>query len=178
MLVRGTVQATRQPHGLEQRLVNLAELERCIDQIPRTDALVYGLYMVTDRSYAFVAVEANQYVFDLPEVWSAPGGRFTEKMVRTAVKRARRVLRAALVENSLLARSVPVLLRSGEQAEVEALEPLPRDAVVAADPARWNGLLQEIAARNGQPYLATAAVTRLSLGSTKQHGTVYREVPL
>jgi len=124
---RGAVQATRRPHGLERRLVNLGDIEFCIDRIPRRDALPYGLYLVTDRSYEFVAHRAN-----------------------AAVARCRAALRSALEARSLLSRQIPVLLRAGGREVLEAVEPLPVEVLVPADPLRWSGLLQ-LAADGFQP---------------------------
>ena len=177
---RGAVQATRRPHGLERRLVNLADLEHCIGQVPHADAMVYGLYLVTDRSYEFVAGLANEWARVLPEDWPAPPGGFTYDRVRRAVRRGRRVLRAALEARSLLARQVPVLMRAGDQEVIDALEPLPMNALVPANPLAWSGLLHEIEIDPAPPAdsVVTVPLTRLSRGSARELGTVYREVPL
>lgn len=181
-VVRGTIQVTRRPHGIERRLVDLGDLEHCVDQIPQRDARLYGLYLFTDRSYEFVAELANEYALEEPARWQSPAGGFTLGLVRGAVKRSRRVLRRALERRALLACQVPVLMRSGEREVVEALEPLPIEAVVPGDPARWSGLLQDIelgaAARLESRLVPHLSLTRLSRGSTAELGTVYREVPV
>lgn len=179
-VVRGTVQASRRPNGLERRLVGLGDLEHCIDRVPRRDALLYGLYLVTDRSYDFVAAKANELAAAEPDKWTTPARGFTEEGVRWAVKRARRVLRSALEARSLLSRQIPVFMRDGSREVLEAVEPLPIDAVVPADPVTWDGLLHEIQIEPGvlSAFGTRMLTTRLARGSDFDHGTVYREVSL
>lgn len=179
-VVRGTVQVTRHPHGIEHRLVTLADLEVCVYKIPRADALVYGRYLTTDRSYAFVAEEANEIARASGGAWVAPIGGYTEHKVRTAVRRARRILRKALEERSLISKRITVLMLNGSEELLDALGRLPATVLVPADPARWAGLLQEFEARPERLRDSAnwAGLRQLSLGSTRKLGEVYREVPM
>ena len=158
--------------------MGLGDLEHCIDQVPRGDALLYGLYLMTDRSYEFVAAKANELAAARPDKWPTHHRGFTLKRVRDAVKQARRVLRAALVARSLLSMQIPVLMRDGSQELLEALEPLPSEAVVPADPMTWDGLLHEIQLVPGalSDFDARMLTTYLARGSTAEHAVVYREV--
>jgi hypothetical protein len=179
-VVRGTVQISRRPHGLERRLVRLGDLEHCIDEVPRADAVLYAMYLMTDRSYEFVAALANRLARAQPGELTLPRSGFTVARVRGAVKRGRRALRVALEARSLLARQIPVLMLTGAKEQLEVLEPLPMEVVLPADPVEWSGLLHEFAlkpsALNG--FSALRSLTRLSRGSTAELGTIYREVPL
>ena len=179
-VMRRAVRMTPRPHSLERRLVNLGDLGICIDQIPQRDSLPYGLCLLTDRNYGFVAEEANQVAAAEPSTWTVPPGGFTYKRVRTAVGRARRVLRVALEARGLVSKQVPVLLRGGEVIPIDAVEPLPVDVIVPADPLAWSGLLHELEIRPGalQSRQALGGCTRLSRSFAPDLGTVYREVPL
>lgn len=181
LVPRGAVQATRHPHGLERRLVNLADLEICIEAIPKADSLPYGLYLFTDRSWEYVAALANQKVAEHPGRWPARAGGFTLDRVRGSVKRARSALRRALEHRALLARQVPVLLLTGDRALIEALMPLPVEVVVPADPSRWSGLLHDFehdAVARAPITAAPYSWIKLSRGSAPDIGTVYRQVPV
>ena len=179
-VVRGTVQATRRPRGLERRLVNLGDLEWCIDQIRGADARVYGLHLITNRSFEAVARMANELAAADPDAWVGVDRNFTLDAVRWAVKRARRTLRAALEARGLIAIQLPVLMRSGAREQIEALEPLPAEAIVPADPVAWSGLLHEL--QVAPEVLAEvprgSGWTLLSRGSTSNGSTIYREVSL
>ncbi len=179
-VVRGTVQISRRPHGLERRLVSLADLEHCIDQVPRADAVLYAMYLMTDRSYEFVADLANRLARAQPGEWAQPRGGFTVDRVRGAVKRGRRALRVELEARSLLARQIPVLMLTGAKEQIEVLEPLPGEVILPADPAAWSGLLNEFALGGSTltSHEVARSLTRLSRGSTPELGTIYREVPL
>jgi hypothetical protein len=175
-VVRGTVQVSRRPQELERRLVALGDLEHCIDQLPDVDGLLYGLYLVTDRSYEYVAELASVLSLENPHQWPQPMGGFTLKRVRGAVGRARRLLREALAARGLIARRVPVLMLDGGREALDALEPLPFAVVVPADPHRWVGLLEDFAGTRCVPR-GPPLVAYLARGTTRELGVVYREMP-
>ena len=189
-VVRGTIRLTPRPHGIEHRLVDLGDLEVAIDQIPKRDARLYGLYLATDRSYEFLTLPANEIAEEMRWEWPPPAkelleqwlawpGGLTIGLVRGAVKRSRRVLRGALERRALIARQLPVLMRTGDRENLEALEPLPAEVVVPADPLRWDGLLHEFSVDALERLaIAPGALTRLSRGSSPSLGTIYREVPV
>lgn len=179
-IMRGAIRISSRPHELERRLVELGDLERAIDQLPPADEFLYGLYLLTDRSYAYVAKLATSVARVRPDRWRSPPGGFTENRVRGAVGRARQTLRRSLAARGLMARTVPVLMQDGGQESVEAVEPLPLNVVIPADPASWAGVLQdlEISPESLVSRLRQSPLTRLSRGKTTALGTVYREVPL
>ncbi len=178
-VMRGEVRISRRPQEFERRLVALADLELAICQIPRSDRMLYGTYLRTDRSYEFAAEKATELALMSPEQWPKPVGSFTRKRMIGAVARGRRFLREALQARGLMSRSVPVLMRDGRRELVDGLEPLPLDVVVSADPATWVGLLQDIAIRpeDLRGRALRLAVIRLSRSTTAKLGTVYHEVP-
>lgn len=177
-VLRGTIQVSCRPHELEDRLIDLADLEHAIDQLPDPEALLYGLYLITDRSYEYVAERATELALEYPHRWTKPVSGFTLKRVRGAVGRSRRLLSEALIARGLMARHIPVLMRDGSREFVDGLEPLPADVVMLADPATWSGLLQdlEISSEALRSRASRSTVTRLSRATTAELGTVYREV--
>lgn len=173
-IMRGAIRISSRPHELERRLVELGDLERAIDQLPPADEFLYGLYLLTDRSYAYVAKLATSVARIRPDRWRSPPGGFSEKRVRGAVGRARKTLRESLAARGLMARTVPVLMLSGGRESIDALEPLPVNVTVPADPQSWVGLLQDYVLER-QPIDGR---TLLYLGASRELGTVYREIPL
>lgn len=180
-VVRGTVQVSWRPLEFEQGLIALADLEHAIDQVPELDSLLYGLYLVTDRSYEYVAELASELALAEPLRWPQPRGGFTLARVRGAVRRARRLLSEALIRRGLMARRVSVLMLAGDREQLDVLEPMPAQVIVPADPAAWFGVLQDVERQPADAYLDSARgqnLIGLARSSTRELGPCYRQVPL
>jgi hypothetical protein len=143
-VLRGTIETSRRENPSEAGQVDRADLALIMAQIPRGDALLYGLYLVTDRSYEYVSELASELSIAEPERWPDPRGGYTPKKVRGAVGRARRLVSELLIERGMMARAVAVHLHDGVLRELEVVEPFPPLASVPADPDRWDGLLSEV----------------------------------
>jgi len=180
-VVRGMVQTTRRPHAGESGLVELADLELAIDQVDTRDRVLYGLWLLTDRSFEYVAEAAAELALEHPGLWPVPASGFTVAGVKWAIKRARKTLSEALIKRGLMARRVPVLMAQGAEESIDVLEPLPATAIVPADPAAWFGLLQDVERTPGDAIIASARgadLIRLARSTTREHGKVYRQVPM
>lgn len=173
-------QISSRPYAFDRRLVELADLQCAIGEVPEDDRRLYKLYLMTDRSYEDVAVFATELALEDPQRWTMPPRGFTLNRVRGAVGRARDLLRAALTARGLMAHSLPVLMLDGGRETIDAIEPLPIEVLVPADPVTWFELLQDFAIppEAMRDCAAGSGFARLSRGTTRKLGTVYRQVPL